>query len=630
MHSTDPSTSGTLSDWGWWKSTSLLSLAILSLSVSGAIAGYSFSVAVLPWLLGVGLGVLAGVTYCLGDSESRTSTLGVLGTSLFLSGVAVVGVAGKYIGAVALGAGLFLLAFPMFILMAVSWVAERKARKLKKVSLAISPSSSGQPIPASEAQASVASPLPIERSTGPYVAEVQPAQPSKIPPPSGWIVVQRASPGPPNSAGGAHSKPIAPPPPNMSTSPSPTEEQPVHAIMPIPPPPGWVVVPDASRSTAQTSPDSAQVEKSGQSSDRVTLRLGASAQVTSGVQASSAPSLPILETDKDRWALCALVEANLRRLIAITLEASLSANAWEVGIPKDLRKRIEEHFKEREKRRLKDVPNLEVRLTAAYLQDLVDLVKARWRTFSPCFDDNRPVFDTQVGLLIRMRNALDHVRPDRLPTGEEDPSLRPAFDTNVSVLYRSILRALADREAQPIEMKGESAEPARLMYRTSTPETALARGEVGRSELRQPSSISSSFRAVIHRHGGGMMWGVGTDGEVAAWVGLSRERMFVRATGANSGTVRATLAQVMAKAREVANARGAKLRTGQGTPYDVVLISGNGWMSCDLRDRYGGQERIRIARATPAEMNALRSEFDLAGTLLSQTGNSYTQAGPSL
>jgi hypothetical protein len=77
------------------------------------------------------------------------------------------------------------------------------------------------------------------------------------------------------------------------------------------------------------------------------------------------------------------------------------------------------------------------------------------------------------------------------------------------------------------------------------------------------------------------------------------------------------LAQVVAKAREVADARGAKLRAGRGTRYDVVLVSQTRWMSCNAYDRAGERVRIHVAQATAGEMNAMQSEFAAAaGTSL--------------
>lgn len=167
--------------------------------------------------------------------------------------------------------------------------------------------------------------------------------------------------------------------------------------------------------------------------------------------------MPILEADKDRWLLVTKIELNLRRLVATVLESHFSDKAWEDGLNPDLRRRIEHHFSDKDKRELKDLPGLEERLEGANLSDLFETARTHWRvTFSGCFEENRPLFDVQTSLVIRVRNALDHARDDKLPSGAEDPTLRPSFDTNAPVLYRQILRALAARGRRCIEPSGDN------------------------------------------------------------------------------------------------------------------------------------------------------------------------------
>src|SRR2546427_7724012 len=58
----------------------------------------------------------------------------------------------------------------------------------------------------------------------------------------------------------------------------------------------------------------------------------------------------------------------------------------------------------------------------------------------------------QVDVVLRMRNCLDHYRQDRLPTGDEDPSLRPNFDTFLPLQLRLVLRGLASRSLTCVEI----------------------------------------------------------------------------------------------------------------------------------------------------------------------------------
>ncbi len=147
---------------------------------------------------------------------------------------------------------------------------------------------------------------------------------------------------------------------------------------------------------------------------------------------------------------------NVRRLAADALTEKMGPDAWSRGIPSGTKTRIAQNFIDHQKRSLDSAESVEVRLEECDLGGLYEIVRANWDScFAAFFQNNRPVFDMQAEVVSRMRNTLDHYRRDLLPTGEEDPSLRPTFDAFLSLQLRQVLRSLASRGLTCIDIADE-------------------------------------------------------------------------------------------------------------------------------------------------------------------------------
>ena len=170
----------------------------------------------------------------------------------------------------------------------------------------------------------------------------------------------------------------------------------------------------------------------------------------------------LLSSDVPRWRLVGRIEVNLRRLVADVLVSRHGEQAWMAGLNADQRKRVEERFWEGQRRRIADVPDIEERLSGADIALLFEIVAAQWKSsFSQFFQQNRPLFDVQRDTLLRMRNALNHYRAEKLPTGEEDAALRPNFDTFAPSFLNNVLRALAARNLTAVDFKEDDSEEDR-------------------------------------------------------------------------------------------------------------------------------------------------------------------------
>ncbi len=168
--------------------------------------------------------------------------------------------------------------------------------------------------------------------------------------------------------------------------------------------------------------------------------------------------MPVLTTqDKFRWEQVGRLEMNMRRLVSDVLVEAYGAEAWEKGVPKDTQRRVTDSVREHQGRNINVVESIEERLEESDLGALYEIIRLSWKSaFGPLFQDNRPVFDIQSDVIFRMRNCLDHYRREVLPTGQEDPTLRPAFDTMLPLQLRIILRGLASRELTCVDVVDEN------------------------------------------------------------------------------------------------------------------------------------------------------------------------------
>ena len=173
-------------------------------------------------------------------------------------------------------------------------------------------------------------------------------------------------------------------------------------------------------------------------------------------KAGFGPRYVISAQDKHRWELIGRLEMNLRRLTADVLSEKMGPDAWGRGIPPGTQTRIEKNFIDHQKRAIDSAESLEIRLEECDLGGLYEILRTNWDScFAGLFQHNRPVFDMQADIVSRMRNALDHYRRDLLPTGEEDPSLRPTFDAFLPLQLRQVLRGLASRGLTCVDIADE-------------------------------------------------------------------------------------------------------------------------------------------------------------------------------